>query len=327
MKPVIATLTLLLAAAALAQPAPTPPDRPDGSDPLADMGRLTDEQRARIGEALDEQARQTRGHQEAIAKATAMLKDGKRLDEIRDAIGDAHFRRIIAVAVVRNARPDRPERGGRPGPGPDRRPGSADADLLGEAPGDAPRQAGGPDDRPSRGGPPGPLSDDDRRAIKDFIAATSPAMAEQFSELEARDPEAAERRLREFAPRVRLLLELRSRDQRLYELRLIDIREGRAAIEAVRELRRLEKQDVPVDDSRRTQVQSRLRAALEKQFDARSQAMSHELDKLRRRIEERPSKRDQAVDETIRRMLEREARSDRDDRGNRDGRAGPAATP
>ena len=229
------------------------------------------------------------------------------------------------------ARPDGGERGpGGPEPrGPDGRGPDGRGPKPNDGQADGP-PAGGPGrrgQRPGRDDGPIVLSDEDRQAIREFVGATSPGMARAFAELEKRDPEAAEKRLREVAPRFRELLDLRKRDQRLYELRMIDVREGREALESAREIVKLEAEGVDASDGKHSAATARLRGAIAKQIEARGEAVAHELKKMQERIADgqadladRGKKKDRLIDEAAARILQRE-------RGRKPGAGGQRPPP
>lgn len=328
-------------------PPPLPPvagepsDGPDGG-PNRPGGAAREEARQRVRRAMAERLAQMKRDQADVERVITMMDEGKTIEQIREALGTAASPRLMDLlrgrtreGGPRGAGMGVGEGDGRRGPG-----GGADADLLGEVPGATPgRRPGGPEggprgegaeSGPADGPPEGPgrrggggrpgrdegpmeLTDEDRAAIREFVAATAPGMAKMFAELEKRDPEAAEKRLREVAPRFRDLLDLRKRDRRLYDLRMIDVREGREALEAAREIVRLDGEGVETSDARHAAATARLRGAIAKQIDARGEAVEHELKKMQERIAdgqadlaERGKKKDRLVDEAVARMLQRE---------------------
>lgn len=321
---------------ALPPPPPPPTAGEPGDGPAG--GAVREEARQRVRRAMAERLAQMKRDQADVERVITMMDEGKTIEQIREALGAKASPRLLDMlrGRQREGGPRGTGMGGRDGDAGLGPMGGADADLLGEVPGAGPGpRAEGPEggprgDGPGDGPPGGPgrrgggarpgrddgpmeLSDEDRAAIREFVSATAPGMAKAFAELEKRDPEAAEKRLREVAPRFRELLDLRKRDARLYELRMIDVREGREALEAAREIVRLDGEGVATSDAKHAAATARLRGAIAKQIDARGEAVAHELKKMQERIAdgqadllERGKKKDRLVDEAVARMLQRE---------------------
>jgi len=157
------------------------------------------------------------------------------------------------------------------------------------------------------------MTDEDRAAVREFLKVAQPRLFEMLQRFEREDPAEAQRKLAEAFPRVRPLIELRSTDPALFELRMKDLRLGREAMEAARWLADQEGSSGDISDADRAARQQPLREALAAQFDARTEIMRHDLemqtrrhDEAKRELANRASGRDEAVDSMMTRLLSRE---------------------
>lgn len=301
-------------------PPPSPAHHANGEPGQNAEGRrnrtpLTREElRARFRQFLDQRAGQLRREQEEIERAVRMFDEGKTVEDIRAAF------------------PDRPRGGGqRRGGG-----GGWGGDWLqrweqGEdMPGDPPFDRGA--DRPDRGprsgdpdgprqGPPAerdpnqPITTEERETIRDFIRSTAPQMLAGLDELEKRDATMAEKKYRDMLRKTRMLLELRKRDKPMYDLRLADIKSGREAIEAARQIAQMDVNGIAADASERTAQAGVLHAAVEAQFVTRTAIKRHELARSRDRVENdekelasRESRREQIVTDSMSKLVDYERR-------------------
>lgn len=143
-------------------------------------------------------------------------------------------------------------------------------------------------DRPPPGGrgerdTTAPVTDSERQAFDEFLAAAAPGIHAMLRELRAKDPERADRKLREGLPRIRWLMDLRERDPEAYRLRLLDIRHGREAFEAARALAAYDREhtnDQDKSSAERQELADRVRAALREQYEVRGQLLEHEITRL-----------------------------------------------
>lgn len=217
--------------------------------------------------------------------------------------------------------------GAPPGPGapggPDgRRPGMTDRilDDLGELgpsePGRPPRDSDDPAARPRPRRPGASLTDEERRAVEEFLASAAPGAHRLLMDLRERDPAEADRRVREALPRIRWLLDLRERQPELYRLRLSDIRLGREALEAARALARHDReQGENARGPERQRLVRRLRSALESQYEVRGQILQAEVKHLEEELGRKRTelaRRDQAREDAITAMLDRINKRGRD---------------
>lgn len=301
--------------------------------------------RARAREFLQRRLDGVRRQQERLERALRMMDDGKTLEDVRNA-----FPELARSAGGReegmrgvDGGPGRPGRGGDdreanvdqlgpvqlPGPGPS---GRTEGANPGNARGEAPAREGPPREGP--GSPRGPemagrgpragdgerdagraISSEQRQEVIDFLAVASPELAGRLRELEAADAETARVRLGEAFMRLRPVLELRRSEPRLYELRLQDIRHGRSALDAAREVAELEHagQASGGDDARVLEAKQRLRLALKSQYQARTELMTVERDRGRDRlskmsldVDARAGREQDVVERNLSALVERE---------------------
>lgn len=156
---------------------------------------------------------------------------------------------------------------------------------------------GGRVDRPPPGGrgerdASGPVSESEREAFDEFLVAAAPGIHAMLRELRAKDPERADRKLREGLPRIRWLMDLRERDPEAYRLRLLDIRHGREAFEAARALAAFDREntgDQAKSSAEREVLSERVRTALREQYEVRGKLLEHEISRLDQDLSKRRS--------------------------------------
>lgn len=303
-----------------AEPSPAKPAAADEPRESRDLPRqLLDlplaERRARFREFLVGRLDRTDRTRTALAEAIKAIDDGRPLDDIvadypadlRPGWGSWNG----GGGEFRGGRP----RGMPPAMAPD-----DDLQELGPVmPGGDPLESRS---RNPRHGPPGeseargPITDDERAAFDEFLASAAPGVHRMLGELRARDPERADRKLREGLPRIRWLLDLRKRDPVAYKLRLDDIRHGRVAFEAARALAAHDRDHAddqsPEASAERERLSERVRTALREQYDVRGRLLEHEISRLdqdltRRKAElaKRPGGREAAIGRTVDTLRER----------------------
>jgi hypothetical protein len=324
-----------------------PDGREDGPGGGPDGRRGTQEEmRRRIREFLQRQVDASRRRQERMEQALRMLDEGKTLEEIHAALPDLPHpgQRGEGRGEGRRGGPNGPGGpDGFDGPGPGGRDDRARVDDLGDATGlrepGGPGGPGGAGGRPEGGprdgrhdgargdgprgdGPRGerdgprdparPLTPDEREAVRDFLRVAAPGILAKLEQLEKSDAPAAQRRWAEALPRVRPLLDLRTRDRALYDLRLEDIRRGRESMDAARAVAEAESNGSRGDAEA---ARTRLRDALRAQYRVRTQLLAHDLTKGKERmngmqadLDARSSREDAVVDKNVRDLVEREAR-------------------
>lgn len=301
-----AGLALSLSAAPLRAEPPTPPSAASPSDQPAPSaaapaasGRpeLTADQRRRLREWLERRLAATREQQSRLERALTMLDANATSDELRSLLPDLPRNDRQGrddpdrPRPDRNDRPDRPDRSDRNEFNDQRQGRGPLANRLDELGPTGPGLPSlidanpAPANKPPANRKPGPLTDEDRQAVREFVAATSPALAAKLTELEKADPAQAEVKFQEALPRLRWLLEIRSRDPELYQLRLKDIEQGRAALNAARAVAKAEqKPGTPAADLDR--LRSDLQKRLESQYQLRTALLDHEVKRFRDRVEE-----------------------------------------
>lgn len=160
-------------------------------------------------------------------------------------------------------------------------------------------------ERPERA----PLSEDERAGALRLMQEHRPEAFEEYEQLRARDPRAAERMLERAAPRLREVMALRDRDPQAFDQRLRELGAfGRAAQMA----RRIAAGESTMTPDALAAAKQRLREAVNDVYTARLETQQRELDALtarlagvRSELEERTRTREQAVDEHTERMLSR----------------------
>ncbi|MBY0310540.1 MAG: hypothetical protein K2W85_00570 [Phycisphaerales bacterium] len=326
---VAAAMPLWLATAWTAAEPPAPASEPKAQEPAV---RGDPEMRQRLREALRkrlENARKETDRMEQLAKA---LDEGKSFDEIRQMMpesgrwmrssgsgaggGAGGGGRSFGEMLLRRIED---HRGGD---------GFSEVDTLGPTslPGMGPRPGGGGGagaegvDRPS-GMPDRALTDEEREAVRDVLTAAAPGTLKKIDELRALDPAQADRKYAEAWPRMKFLMEMRSRDRAMYDLTLGDVRAGREAMEAARALVAMEKRGVQAGSDEYKKGEAVLRGALGTQFEQRTRILQHQMEKMRERqatmardIATRSEREADVVNRNAATLVERERR--RQERGS-----------
>lgn len=300
-------------------------DRSGPTGPSAQAG----EPGQHLRERLRQRQEQMRRAQERLDRAVSLLDEGANPDTLREEFPEFFRSRPSGADPEGFDAFERPPFGdevGGAGPGGRGGPGTAGPGRSGAG--------GGPPERFERGSGLGglgggmgtegrggrdrtpldrPMTDEDRAAVREFLKVAQPRLFEMLQRFEREDPAEAQRKLAEAFPRVRPLIELRSTDPALFELRMKDLRLGREAMEAARWLADQEGSSGDISDADRAARQQPLREALAAQFDARTEIMRHDLemqtrrhDEAKRELANRASGRDEAVDSMMTRLLSRE---------------------
>jgi len=318
---------VVLAAASMVGTAIAQPEQAGAGESSQPQSEGTAGGRAALRERIEQRRAQLRRSQERIDLAIKLMDEGATIDRLREEYPELF----------------RPARGGGGPEGPDLLDGPPGAGMGGgrrpgmrggEGPQDERGMLDGPE-RFERGGPGGgpgggegrpggergrdrpgadrPPTDEERAAMREFLRVGQPRLFEAFQELEERDPEEAKRKLVEMFPRVRPLLEMRQNDPQMFELRMKDLRNGREAMEAARWLAQHEQAGSSAGSDDLAKRRESMRAALLKQFDARTEIHRRELDRqserlteARAELETRAAERNKSVEATMARMIERE---------------------
>lgn len=285
---------LAVNAPTLAQPAdPAPESAADrstdragapGRDMLRQaMQRPPAERRAFLRELLQSRLQRLERQRDGLQAALHAIDEGKPLEEIGPLVGSESFARDGRI-------------GGPPG-----RQGGAPPNSDDEL-GPVPMPGGGPGEPPRPRQPSdSPVTAEDRAAVEEFLSSAAPQLLKMLNEIRERDPAEADARIRDSLPRLRDLLELRTSDHALYELRLADIRHGREAFEAARALVRLDRAGDEASEAQREELITTLRTSLRDQYRVRGEILAHELVKLNERIAKHRENREAVVE----RMMER----------------------
>lgn len=322
---VAAAMPLWLATAWTAAEPPAPASEPKAQEPAV---RGDPEMRQRLREALRkrlENARKETDRMEQLAKA---LDEGKSFDEIRQMMpesgrwgrssggGPGAGGRNFGEMLLRRVED---HRGGD---------GFSEVDTLGPTslPGMGPRPTGGGGaageggDRASSA-PERALNDEEREAVRDVLTAAAPGTLKKIDELRTLDPSQADRKYAEAWPRMKFLMEMRSRDCAMYDLTLGDVRAGREAMEAARALVAMEKRGVQAGSDEYKKGEAALRGALGTQFEQRTRILQHQMEKMRERqatmardIATRSEREADVVNRNAATLVERERR--RQERGS-----------
>lgn len=300
-----------------AEPPAVPPasSQPTGDQAAQEpAGKSDPEMRQRVREAVRRRLDNMRRETERLEQLAKALDDGKTLDEIRQqmpdsgrwtrqAAGPGGGGRMFGEALLRRLE-DR--RGGGEG---------FDLDTLGPTP----LQGIGNEDPSQRHEPKGGsdhvLSDEDRAGVRDVLSAAAPGILKKIDELEKLDPQQAAKKFAEAWPRMKFLMDMRSRDRVQYDLTLGDVRSGREAMEAARIIVDMEKRGVQPGSSEYEKGQAALRTALGAQFEQRTRILQHQMDKMRERqagmardIATRSERQAEVVNRNVASLLDRERR-------------------
>lgn len=179
----------------------------------------------------------------------------------------------------------------------------------------------------------GPLTDEDKVAVREILAATAPVMLRRLTLLEEKDPAEAAKRYAEAFPRVRELMDLKVKDPEVYALRLGEMRAGREAQEAARWLVEHERPGVTTDPKEHAEQSERLKTAIGAQLDFRRKLQERDATMLESRLksirdeiaEQVDAERDRVVERLSRGLLDRTRERMKNDRdgGGRPPQDGP----
>jgi hypothetical protein len=154
-----------------------------------------------------------------------------------------------------------------------------------------------------RAGPPRAMDDEELAVARQVIAELYPEVGPRLDQLAEEDPGELRRTLQRRFPRVRFLMELRERDPQMYELRLADIRLGRATAALAQQLREARAAD---DKPRHRALMDELEEQVAEHFDVRQTIRELEIEKLRQRLaeleeqlEERDDERDDLIEQRV----------------------------
>lgn len=273
---VAATMPLWLAPAWTAAEPPAATTEPKAQEPSS---RNEPEMRQRLREAVRKRLENARRDADRLEQLAKALDDGKTFDEIRQLMPEnGRWARTGANAGGRNfgemlLRRMEEQRGGD---------GFADLDHLGPTP-----LTGVGQGQPGGGrGPSAPeraLTAEEKDAVRDVLTAAAPGTLKKIDDLRAIDPAQAERKYAEAWPRMKFLMEMRSRDRGMYDLTLGDVRAGREAMEAARAIVNMEKRGVLAGSDEYKKGEAALRTALSAQFEQRTRILQHQMEKMRER--------------------------------------------
>ncbi len=291
-------------------PRPSDPPAADGSHDQDKHGQPAandPEARKRFREMLTRRLETRKRELDSLERAVKLFDQGKTLEELRTLLPD--LPRFGQRGEDRDQWQPRMDQWGA-----GRSPDSADPNRPGPGP---------------RSQEPRVLTEEDRAAIREVLAATAPEMLTKLRELEKTEPAKADQQYTRSLDRMRYLLDLRKRDAPMFELKAKEIRHGFEAMALARAIGEIDKAPTP-DTAVRQQKVELLRAALLAQYNVRTQIMQREVDhsaeraaEMAKEIEKRPSQAAEAVEKNVRDMIDREKRR-RDRQNNGDGgRPGP----
>jgi hypothetical protein len=292
----MAGLACIGAFPALAQPQDAPPPaEPPREAPLPADGPGIEE---RLQRRLDELS----AERERLLAAMELARKGADREEVMRALrppgaeGDA----------------PRQERDGRPW---DRRPDRMDGDRPGrEGPG---RDRDG--ERPSFRDP------EHRERVMAYLREHLPEVADRLDEMNESNPQLAERITSRLGPRVGEIMDLQEREPELASLKLEELRNGLAIIEAIRQCREAGDSPEQLAPARAT-----LSARIADQFDIRARLNANEIERLRRRLDRlqadldsQLSEREQTIQQRTDDFLSGREKVDLFGEGRGPGRQGP----
>jgi hypothetical protein len=267
---IVTMLTAVLVGPVLAQPDTDPP-------PQRESHAGTQRREPELRERLQRRMAELREEQERLARAMDMLDNGaSREDVMRELrVGD------MGDAPPEPGRPQ--ERAGRPKP-----------DDGAPEP-DRPRRA--------RGGERFASADDpSREQVAAFMRENLPGLAERLERLKEANPEMAARMGTRLTPRIMDIIETREHDPDLARLKLDELQNGVAMVEALGAVRAA--RDEP---ERLKAAHGALADRVADQFDIRAKLHRHEIDQLRQRVDRLQAELDQKLgqrEEAIRKRLD-----------------------
>lgn len=179
-------------------------------------------------------------------------------------------------------------------PGPPRDPDRHDGPPMRHRAGD------GPPDRP--------LSDQEISERLDLLREIDPDLADRMGRWREKSPERVSDMLRSHW-RLSHMIELKSRDPQLYELRIKDLRLNKEAIELADRVRK-HRADNNADEAKKAEQE--LLAKVRAHFEVRQQvrqreleALEKKLDEMRQRLVERQQAQDRLIEERVEVLLGR----------------------
>ncbi|MCK4873211.1 MAG: hypothetical protein KAS72_10840 [Phycisphaerales bacterium] len=125
------------------------------------------------------------------------------------------------------------------------------------------------------------LSDEQRGALHDLAKHFSPHLTQQLDDLREENPQRYERVLDRNMPRLLEMMELRSRDQEMFDLKLRDSKLAYRSMQLARAFQLAEQAD---DDARLEELEDQLTAVLSEHFDVRQKIREHELEMIAVRV-------------------------------------------
>lgn len=312
--------------------------QPDGPRPADEAPRgegVPDEaaRRERTRQLISERLKRLEENQKLLRESLDMLDRGESLDAIREhgraALGERaeRFRdggpRMGAPGI-----PEGPDGPGEPGgPGPGGRRGGGHGERRGgdfesfDGPGGpgGPGMGDGPEGREGkREREPMTLSPEERTLIIDMLLATRPGLGERLARVQSEKPEEFDAMIQRSAPQFLRMIDEKRRDPAMFEAKRAMFETEFAARRLAREVRAGGKDPTP------EQI-DQLKAALNKQYDARLKVEEETLRKMREQIaksDERRQKmdaeRDAHIEKGLKELLER---------GGEDRPGGPGTRP
>ncbi len=187
-------------------------------------------------------------------------------------------------------------------PGPPRgrgadRPASLDPDL---AFGDQETDAGFADrpfDRPP------PMSAQELESAQWIVARLYPELGERLQQLHQQDPERYRRTVEHRLPRVRYLVDLRWRDEKMFELRMADVELGRYSVQLADQLRAAEAAgDLSAVHRLRTELERKVTQHFDVRHEIREreiQTLKHRLEVMEDRLDDRDDDRDDLIEQRL----------------------------
>jgi hypothetical protein len=302
----VAALLLAVAGAPLGAQAPAqPPADQQNANPQADKRPVNEQERRK---QIQERVQKFRDRCDQALKA---LAEGKSVEEVQQTYPE--LTRFLLRA----------EGGRRQGGGPD----ETDPDRLG------PNFMGGRQgDRPGQPEQPHVMTAEERQAVRDVLAVTSPSFLTHLQDLEKTNQAEADQKYAESFRRLRYLLELQKRDKKLYEYRLNDIKHGLEASEAASAIAELDSKH-STDTNERSKHEAALRTALTAQYTVRTQAMQREAEGLKERSatmladsEKRDAQMSTVVEKNMKAMIDREKKK-LEKHSDKDRHGGPGGPP
>ncbi|HRX86704.1 MAG TPA: hypothetical protein P5572_16895 [Phycisphaerae bacterium] len=149
------------------------------------------------------------------------------------------------------------------------------------------------------------MTDDERTALKQFIADEYPEMYDRLLETQANDDDMFERWIGRILPDMIHMKELKDRDPQLFQVR-------KSEQQTEMELRRLARRyRFATTDEDRAALAEQIRPLVGKQFDIRQRRMGEEIDRLeqrvgqlRARLQKQADDRDAEIEKMYQRILE-----------------------